>query len=76
MFERQDRTQRCYVDAHGPDDDAVKLAIAWVVQFAKERGHRRAMVFTSTLSQVDSLADALGVNPARLRKDRSFHASG
>lgn len=72
MFEREDHTERCYVDAHGPDDDAVKVALAWAVRFATEHGHRRAMVFTSTLSQVDSLANILGANPAKLRRDRSF----
>jgi len=76
MFEREDRTHRCYVDAHGPDDDAVKLALAWAVRHAGEHGQRRVMLFTATLSQVDSLANVLGLNPARLRKNKTFSLGG
>lgn len=76
MFEREDRTKRYYLDAHGLDGDGVKLAVAWLTEFAREHGHSRASLFTPTLAQVDRLAEILGLNPSRLRKDGAFTVRG
>lgn len=74
MFEREDRTERRFVDAHGYDPEAVKLATGWLVRFAMENDHGRVTVLVSTQNQVDSLAKILGLKPARLRKDKVFSA--
>lgn len=72
MFEREDRTERRFVNAHGHDPEAVKVAIRWLVQFAAESGHGRVTVLVSTQNQIDSLAEILGLKPARLRKHKVF----
>lgn len=72
VFEREDLTERRFVDAHGYDPDAVKLSLGWLLRFAAEQGHGQVTVFVSTLTQVDSLAELVGIDPARLRKDRVF----
>lgn len=72
MVEWEDRTERGFVDAHGHDPEAVKLAIAWLVRVAAENGHGRVTVLVSSQNQLDSLAEILGISPARLRKDKVF----
>lgn len=75
MFERKDTTERYFVQAHGPDDDALKAGFRWLLRFADQHGHSCAGVFVPSLQQVENLGRALGEAGARaLRKDRKLRA--
>lgn len=75
MPERGPTTERFYVQAHGPDDDALKVGFRWLLGFARDHGHPRAAVFVPGLQQVENLGRAIGDAAARaLKKDRSVSA--
>jgi hypothetical protein len=68
---------RYFIDAHGPDDDAVRDGFAWLVRSAAENGAARAAVFVSGLRQLESLGGAIGADAAdALRKDRELRIDG
>src|SRR5437773_1135514 len=69
--------ERRFIDAYGPDDDAVRDGVAWLIGFAKANGHDRAAIFVSSLRQIDALGSALGADVAAvLRKNRAVPANG
>ena len=71
MFEREDSTERFFVDAYGPDDDALKAGFVWLLRFAEEHDCSRAAVFVPTVRQVESLGRVIGAPAAKaLSKDR------
>jgi hypothetical protein len=37
MFAREDNTERFFVPAYGPDDDALKDGVRWLFDYARER---------------------------------------
>jgi hypothetical protein len=75
MFERENTTERYYVDAHGPDDEALRAGFDWLLRFVGDHGHTRAAVFVPGLGQVESLGRVLGPQGATaLRKDRKVQA--
>lgn len=76
MTDRSTR-KRFYIDAHGPDDDALKIGIGWLIRYADEHALTQAGLFVPTLQQVDYLAPALGTRgTAALHKDRRVRANG
>lgn len=71
MNDQEQRNRYFFIDAHGPDDDAVRDGFAWLLRSAAERGSRRSAIFVSGLRQVESLGRAIGTGAAAaLRKDR------
>jgi hypothetical protein len=68
---------RYFIDAHGPDDGAVREGFAWLLRSAVERGSSRAAVFVSGLPQLESLGRAIGTDAADgLRQDRELRLDG
>jgi hypothetical protein len=68
---------RYFIDAHGPDDDAVRDGFAWLLRSAVEGGSSRAAVFVSGLRQLESLGRAIGTDAADgLHKDREVRLDG
>lgn len=64
-------TERYFIDAYGPDDDALRDGLKWLLHYADEHGHDRAAVFVPTLRQAESLGRVLGREAAkRLKRDR------
>ena len=58
--------KRCYIQAHGPDDDAVRRGLVWLVQEAKEAGegtlHVPGLANLRSLSHIISNIDAIAKN--------------
>ena len=76
MTDRPTR-ERLYFDAHGPDDDALKLGVGWLVRYASQHVPTRAGLFVPTLQQVEHLAPVLGTRgAAALKKDRRVRVNG
>lgn len=77
MFEREDTTERVFVDAHGVDDDAVRRGLQWLLAFADEHEYERVAVVVPRVSNIEGLGRVLGAaNAAALKKDRSLRADG
>ncbi len=68
-------TERVYVDTRGPDDDAVRLGFAWLVDAATRAAESRAVISVPQLSNVESLGRSLGAPvAASLKKARRVTA--
>ena len=68
--------ERAYIDAHGPDDEALKVGFAWLVRRAVA-GDGRAALFLPSLQQIEPLAAAIGDRGvAALKKSRRLIANG
>lgn len=60
------------VDAQGSDEEAYAKGISWLVDYATKSGVRDAAIVVPSLRQVESLAEKLGLDGNRLRKDRAL----
>lgn len=73
----QPASGRYFIDAHGPDDDAVAEGFAWLLRSVTQNASRRGAVFVSGLRQVEGLGRAIGTDAAdALRKDRQLRVDG
>lgn len=78
MFgESTDPKERRFVDAHGPDDEAVRDGIGWLASAARSAGTNRGAIFVNTLGQVESLGRVIGDQAAKeFAKNKKLTASG
>lgn len=77
MFERENTTERFFIDAHGADEDALRAGFVWLLGFARDGGHARAAVFVPGLRQVEALGRAIGEQAAKeLEKKRAIVVGG
>jgi hypothetical protein len=77
VFEREDTTERVFVDAHGVDDDAVVHGFRWLFEVAQQRGASRVAVVVPGVSNIENLGRVLGANEAAaLKKHRKLNANG
>jgi hypothetical protein len=68
--------ERAYVDAHGPDDEALRFGFAWLVRRAVV-GDGWAALFVPSLQQIEPLAAAVGGRGvAALKKSRRLKVNG
>jgi hypothetical protein len=69
------QVERHFVDAHGPDDEAIPAGIRWLAEFANGRGLSTVAIFVSTLSQVESLGRTIGNSAAAVLKKNKYLTS-
>jgi hypothetical protein len=70
-------TERFFIDSHGPDDEAVRLGIAWLKDYAQRHGLSRAGIFVYGLQQVQNLGRVLGDDRAtRLARQKELPLGG
>ena len=70
-------TQRFFIDAHGPDDDALAGGFRWLFRFAQAHGCARAAIFVPGVAQIESLGRVVGEEVAReLHKNRQIEVDG
>ncbi len=67
---------RFLIDAYGPDDDAVRRGVQWLVEYAREHGASNATVLVPGISNAENLARALGDLGTRLYKNRQARVDG
>ena len=68
-------TERFLIPESGPDVDAERAGIRWVLQWASEAGHHRAAIVAPGVREIEPLERALGPRVADvLRRDRQVEA--
>lgn len=61
----------------GYDTDDVRLAVNWLVRYARDHGLRRATLYTHDRGSVENLREAIGATSAsRLQRDHSVVMNG
>jgi len=66
-------TQRFLIDEHGPNADAEREGVRWLLQFAIDHGHSQAAVAVPAVRTIDALSRSLGDGAAcALNRDRQM----
>lgn len=67
-------TEYGYLDCEGPDDEAVRLGVNWLLDRAALGGSREAALFVPQVQSAENLVSALGAAPVRdlQRKHRTI----
>lgn len=69
-------TERVIVEAHGPDDDAVRHGFSWLVKSAHNLESAECAIYVSSISNAQNLARPLKSLGSRLAANRSVNADG
>lgn len=64
MFEREDNTERFFIPAHGPDDDALRAGLAWLRTYAEGHLFLDAAIWVPTKDSVENLGRVIGRDAA------------
>lgn len=67
---------RFLIDAYGPDDDAVRFGVRWLVDYAREHTMTTAAVLVPGVSNAGNLERSLGKAGAQLYRDRQAYVDG
>jgi hypothetical protein len=68
--------ERFLIEAYDPDDDAVRVGVQWLVDYAREHTMTTAAVLVPGISNAENLERALGAVGARLYRDRQAYVNG
>lgn len=68
--------ERFLIDAYGPDDDAVRVGMRWLVDYAREHGITMATVLVPGVSNAENLTRSLGEVGTKLYRDRQAYVDG
>ena len=77
MFDKNDRTERFFVESVGWDGDALALGLSWLVTYAKEGDYRSAAISVGIKDQIKRMVPALPEQiAAPLFKSGQFESEG
>jgi hypothetical protein len=68
--------ERFLIDAYGPDDDAVRVGLRWLVDHAREHSIATAAVLVPGISNAENLAHSLREVGTKLYRDRQAYVGG
>jgi len=71
-----DMPERFVIDAYGPDDDAVRAGMRWLVTYATEHRLSTAALIVPGVSNAENLERSLGKPGAQLYRDRQTYVDG
>jgi hypothetical protein len=77
MFAREDNTERFFIPAYGPDDEALKDGFRWLFDYARENGSGEVAVEVPSVGSISNLGRVIGDgNAKKLVKDRHLQVDG
>ncbi|HWD25213.1 MAG TPA: hypothetical protein VG368_07085, partial [Acidimicrobiales bacterium] len=68
--------ERFVIDAYGPDDDAVRVGLRWLVDYAREHDVPTAAIVVPGIRNAENLARPLGQVGTKLYRDRQVRVDG
>jgi hypothetical protein len=68
--------ERFLIQAYGPDDDAVRVGLRWLVDYAREHNTATAAVLVPGISNAENLARSLREVGTKLYRDRQAYVDG
>ena len=60
MFEREDTTERFFIETRGFDAEALKLGFSWLFEYARTHGHSVVGLVVASKRQIEALEPVLG----------------